>query len=58
LIVKQEDGGFEAMGGKLPSKDLTVQDVAKLVGGERMVDVIGEFPLSSQQALAISAQWY
>lgn len=41
LIVRPEDGGFEGMGGKLPGKDFTVQDVAKLVGPDRQVDVIG-----------------
>lgn len=41
LIVRPEDGGFEAMGGKLPDKSFTVQDVAKLVGPDRQVDVIG-----------------
>lgn len=30
------------MGGKLPKTGLTVQDVANLVGRDRMVDVIGE----------------
>lgn len=30
------------MGGKLPGKDFTVQDVARLVGPDRSVDVIGE----------------
>lgn len=42
LVIKQEDGGFEAMGGKLPSRETTVDDVARLVGGDRTVDVIGE----------------
>lgn len=46
LIVRPEDGGFEAMGGKLPDKSFTVQDVARLVGPDRQVDVIG-MPLSS-----------
>lgn len=41
IIVRPEDGGFEAMGGKLPGKDFTVQDVAKSVGPDRAVDVIG-----------------
>lgn len=30
------------MGGKLPGKDFSVQDVANLVGPDRSVDVIGE----------------
>jgi F-box/leucine-rich repeat protein 10/11 len=42
LIVRPEDGGFEAMGGKLPDKSFTVQDVARLVGPDRQVDVIGK----------------
>lgn len=42
IIVRPEDGGFEAMGGKLPGKDFTVQDVAKYVGQDRAVDVIGQ----------------
>jgi len=46
LIVRPEDGGFEAMGGKLPDKSFTVQDVAKLVGPDRQVDVIGMTLLS------------
>jgi F-box/leucine-rich repeat protein 10/11 len=46
LIVRPEDGGFEAMGGKLPGKDFTVQDVARLVGPHRQVDVIGQYTLS------------
>jgi F-box/leucine-rich repeat protein 10/11 len=41
LIVRPEDGGFEAMGGKLPDKSFTVQEVARLVGPDRQVDVIG-----------------
>lgn len=41
LIVRPEDGGFSSLGGHLPPKDLTVQDVANLVGPDRMVDVIG-----------------
>ncbi|KIR67901.1 JmjC domain-containing histone demethylation protein 1 [Cryptococcus bacillisporus CA1873] len=40
LIVRPEDGGFSSLGGHLPPKDLTVQDVANLVGPDRMVDVI------------------
>ena len=44
LIVRPEDGGFESMGGKLPGKEFTVQDVAKLVGPDRSVDVIGKLP--------------
>jgi F-box/leucine-rich repeat protein 10/11 len=43
LIVRPEDGGFEAMGGKLPDKSFTVQDVARLVGPDRQVDVIGMY---------------
>lgn len=43
LIIKPEDGGFEGMGGKLPGRDLTVSDVARLVGPDRTVDVIGRY---------------
>ncbi|OWZ77228.1 JmjC domain-containing histone demethylation protein 1 [Cryptococcus neoformans Bt85] len=50
LIVRPEDGGFSSLGGHLPPKDLTVQDVANLVGPDRMVDVID---VSSQH----SSQW-
>jgi len=66
LIVRPEDGGFEAMGGKLPDKSFTVQDVARLVGPDRQVDVIGMSYRKSflQQQLIISdvatqssAQW-
>jgi hypothetical protein len=52
LIVRPEDGGFEAMGGKLPDRSFTVQDVAKLVGPDRQVDVIGiAYTLSGRQEL-------
>ena len=42
LIIKAEDGGFEGLGGKLPGRSLTVADIGRLVGMDRMVDVIGE----------------
>jgi F-box/leucine-rich repeat protein 10/11 len=45
LIIKPEDGGFEGLGGKLPSQKLTVADVARLVGPDRQVDVIGQYTL-------------
>ncbi len=35
------------MGGKLPKSSLTVQDVADMVGRDRMVDVIGERRMNS-----------
>jgi F-box/leucine-rich repeat protein 10/11 len=50
LIVRPEDGGFEGMGGKLPGKDFTVQDVARLVGPDRQVDVIGMFTRTSSES--------
>ncbi|WRT68668.1 uncharacterized protein IL334_005647 [Kwoniella shivajii] len=50
IIVRSDNGGFTGMGGQVPGKDLNVQDVARLVGPKRMVDVID---VSSQQ----SAQW-
>ncbi|WVQ95175.1 hypothetical protein IAU59_002269 [Kwoniella sp. CBS 9459] len=49
IIVKRKDGGFESMGGNLPGNDLTVQDVAKLVGPERMVPVIDVASQNSTQ---------
>nr|XP_019011725.1 uncharacterized protein I206_03830 [Kwoniella pini CBS 10737]OCF50506.1 hypothetical protein I206_03830 [Kwoniella pini CBS 10737] len=50
IIIRPENGGFSGLGGQVPGKDLTVQDVAKLVGPKKMVDVID---VSSQQ----SSQW-
>ncbi|ORX38273.1 hypothetical protein BD324DRAFT_620219 [Kockovaella imperatae] len=50
LIIKPEDGGFEGLGGKIPGKNFTVADVGRLVGMDRMVDVID---VASQQ----SSQW-
>ncbi|WWC90438.1 uncharacterized protein L201_005373 [Kwoniella dendrophila CBS 6074] len=50
IVVRSENGGFSSLGGHIPGKDLTVQDVARLVGPKRMVDVID---VSSQQ----SSQW-
>ena len=41
LVVSKQDGGIDSMGGKLPAKDLTVADVARLVGPQRTVEVIG-----------------
>lgn len=43
LVVRAEDGGITSMGGKVPDPGLTVDDVSRLVGPQRMVDVIGEF---------------
>ncbi|ORY29669.1 hypothetical protein BCR39DRAFT_531569 [Naematelia encephala] len=40
LVVRKEDGGFEGLGGRLPGKDLTVADVARLVGPDVQVPVI------------------
>ena len=56
LIITPEDGGFASLGGKLPSKDLTVADVARLVGPEHMVDVIGNGILSHLGAGANTVQ--
>ncbi|KAK8854559.1 hypothetical protein IAR55_003298 [Kwoniella newhampshirensis] len=50
IIVRPEDGGFASLGGHIPGKDLTVQEVARLVGPKKMVDVID---VSSQH----SSQW-
>ncbi|WVF67599.1 hypothetical protein IAT40_002357 [Kwoniella sp. CBS 6097] len=49
IIVRPEDGGFTSMGGHLPGKDLTVQEVAKLVGPEKMVPVIDVASQNSSQ---------
>ncbi|WWD19304.1 hypothetical protein CI109_103762 [Kwoniella shandongensis] len=50
IIIRPEDGGFSSLGGHIPGKDLTVQEVARLVGPKKMVDVID---VSSQH----SSQW-
>jgi F-box/leucine-rich repeat protein 10/11 len=42
LVITQKDGGFEGMGGLLPSKNLKVTDVAEQAGPSMTVDVIGE----------------
>ncbi len=41
FVVTPEDGGFESMGGRLPPPGFTVQDVARLVGPDVVVPVIG-----------------
>ena len=43
LIIGPEEGGFESLGGRLPSKDLSVGEIAQLVGPDRMIDVIGKW---------------
>jgi F-box/leucine-rich repeat protein 10/11 len=43
LVVHPDNGGLGAMGGVVPGPELTVDDVADLVGPDKMVDVIGEF---------------
>lgn len=52
------------MGGKLPGKEFTVQDVAKLVGPDRSVDVIGKLSCKAKPvadgtdvAAQSSSQW-
>ncbi|WVR09368.1 hypothetical protein IAU60_006434 [Kwoniella sp. DSM 27419] len=45
LIIGPDDGGFTALGGSLPDPDLTVQDVARLVGPDRPVDQSSQWPL-------------
>ncbi|RXK37331.1 hypothetical protein M231_05397 [Tremella mesenterica] len=50
LVIRKSDGGFESMGGRLPSKSLKVGDIVKLVGEDRTVDVID---VASQH----SSQW-
>lgn len=42
LVVRPENGGLISMGGKVPGPSLTVDDVSRLVGPEKMVDVISE----------------
>ncbi|TYJ52577.1 hypothetical protein B9479_006827 [Cryptococcus floricola] len=49
LIIRPSDGGFSSLGGHLPSS-ITVRDIARLVGPEKLVDVID---VASQQ----SASW-
>ncbi|WVQ79596.1 hypothetical protein IAT38_001696 [Cryptococcus sp. DSM 104549] len=50
LIIRPEDGGFSSLGGHIPGKDFTVQEVARLVGRDKVVDVID---VASQQ----SSKW-
>jgi len=42
LVVHPSNGGLASMGGVIPDPSLTVDDVARLVGPEKMVDVIGK----------------
>lgn len=43
LIIPKSRGGFESLGGKVPSHEtFGIDDVVKLVGKDYMVDVIGE----------------
>lgn len=41
IIINPSNGGYSGLGGSIPPPDITVNDVARLVGPERMVDVIG-----------------
>jgi F-box/leucine-rich repeat protein 10/11 len=41
FVITPDGGGYSGLGGTLPSPSLTVKDVSRLVGPERMVDVIG-----------------
>lgn len=50
LVVRPENGGLASMGGMVPDRSLTVDDVSRLVGPTKMVDVID---VASQT----SAQW-
>lgn len=49
-MVTAAEGGLSSMGGMVPDPDLTVDDVARLVGPEKLVDVID---VATQQ----SSQW-
>ncbi|KAL1407772.1 JmjC domain-containing histone demethylation protein 1 [Vanrija albida] len=40
LVVTQAEGGLTSMGGMVPDPSLTVDDVARLVGPDKLVDVI------------------
>lgn len=43
IIVPKSRGGFESLGGKVPShENFGIDDVVKLVGKDYMVDVIGK----------------
>lgn len=42
LVVEPENGGLSSLGGKVPDANLTVDDVSRLVGPDKMVDVIGK----------------
>lgn len=59
--MRPEDGGLTSMGGQVPPPGLTVDDVSRLVGPQRMVDVIGGLTRSSQThadvATQQSSQW-
>ncbi|TXT09207.1 hypothetical protein VHUM_02681 [Vanrija humicola] len=50
LVVTSSEGGLSSMGGMVPDPSLTVDDVARLVGPEKLVDVID---VATQQ----SSQW-
>lgn len=47
-MVGPENGGLTSMGGMIPDPSLTVDDVSRLVGPDKLVDVIGKWlcPLS------------
>ncbi len=40
LIIPKSKGGFSSTGGKLPKADITISEIASLVGKDRVVDVI------------------
>ena len=44
IIITASEGGYASLGGTIPPSNLTVSDVARLVGADRMVDVIGGCP--------------
>jgi len=45
IVITSTGGGYSGLGGSIPPPSLTVKDVARLVGPERMVDVIGRLQM-------------
>lgn len=56
LVVRPENGGLSSMGGEVPGPSLTVDDVSRLVGPNKMVDVIGKFRRSLEKELTVRRQ--
>jgi F-box/leucine-rich repeat protein 10/11 len=54
IIVPKSRGGFESLGGKVPShENFGIDDVVKLVGKDYMVDVIGKSQVACQLDMLI-----